>query len=94
MTTPKDRKPRLLPQGSAPSTLQRRLRVHRRLLEVVEAAIDARDLRHHVGPGLGELAAETEERLDRSAEELIELIARLTVRDRPENGAPEGPSEI
>ena len=94
MTAPKDRQPRLLPQGSSPSTLQRRLRVHQRLVELVEAAIDSRDLRHHVGPGLGELAAEAEERLDRSAEELIELVARLTVRDPPPNRAPEGPPKI
>jgi hypothetical protein len=56
---------------------------------VIDRALVSAMLRHSVGPVLGELAAEAEEALEASAERLIELLARLTVRDTPKNRAPE-----
>jgi hypothetical protein len=90
MAAPNDRrKPRLLPAGNSRSTIQRRLRVLRRLLKTVDAMIDKSLVQAHVPLAWTDVQDEAEKHLCAAAENLIELIARLSVRDRPKDRAPE-----
>ncbi len=78
-----------LPKSDAPSTIQRKLRLLRRLNSTLDVMLYLAQA-HRIGPASALPVREQE--LDRAAEALAEALAVLTVRDRlppEESRAPE-----